>query len=101
MGEWFGGGFDLTPYFPFREDCTLWHQHAKAACDSANDSYYEKFKKNCDDYFYLPHRKEHRGIGGIFWAAEVFRLQGRVKFFSKSSQCIHKAISRSLKKETA
>ena len=67
MGEWFGGGFDLTPYFPFSEDCMLWHQYAKAACDSANDSYYEKFKKNCDDYFYLPHRKEHRGIGGIFY----------------------------------
>jgi len=67
LGEWFGGGFDLTPYFPFSEDCTLWHQHAKAACDSVNYSYYEKFKKNCDDYFYLPHRKEHRGIGGIFY----------------------------------
>lgn len=64
---WFGGGFDLTPYYAFLEDCVYWHQTAKAACDPFGEELYPKFKKECDDYFYLPHRKEHRGIGGIFF----------------------------------
>jgi coproporphyrinogen III oxidase len=64
---WFGGGFDLTPYYPFEEDCIYWHQTAKAACDKFGEDLYPKFKKEADDYFYLPHRKEHRGIGGIFF----------------------------------
>ena len=67
LSEWFGGGFDLTPYFPFEEDCILWHTRAKAACDSADKNFYQTFKRNCDEYFFLPHRKEHRGVGGIFY----------------------------------
>lgn len=64
---WFGGGFDLTPYYPYEEDVIEWHQHAKDACDPYGDNVYSKFKKWCDDYFYLPHREETRGVGGIFF----------------------------------
>lgn len=64
---WFGGGFDLTPYYGFDEDCRLWHQTAKQACDLLGPEYHAQFKKQCDDYFYLPHRNEPRGIGGIFF----------------------------------
>lgn len=64
---WFGGGFDLTPYYGFEEDCKLWHLAAKSACDSLDNACYYLFKKACDEYFYLPHRKEARGIGGIFY----------------------------------
>ena len=63
----FGGGFDLTPFYPFPEDVLHWHLTAKSACDIHNTKFYRRFKKNCDDYFYLPHRKEHRGVGGIFF----------------------------------
>ncbi len=64
---WFGGGFDLTPYYGFKEDCVHWHQIAKKACDMHDQTYYEKYKAWCDDYFYLNHRKEPRGIGGLFF----------------------------------
>ncbi|HTM63366.1 MAG TPA: oxygen-dependent coproporphyrinogen oxidase [Gammaproteobacteria bacterium] len=64
---WFGGGFDLTPYYGFDEDCAHWHQTAKAACEPFGDSVYPEFKKWADDYFYLKHRSEQRGIGGIFF----------------------------------
>ena len=64
---WFGGGFDLTPYYPFREDVVFWHQQAKKLCDRYKDGLYQKFKKQCDQYFYLPHRNETRGVGGIFF----------------------------------
>lgn len=64
---WFGGGFDLTPYYGFEEDCVHWHQIAKAACDPFGQDVYSKYKKWCDDYFYLKHRNEPRGIGGIFF----------------------------------
>lgn len=64
---WFGGGFDLTPYYPFREDCISWHQHAKNLCDPYGEGVYAEYKEWCDRYFYLPHRQENRGIGGIFF----------------------------------
>jgi len=65
---WFGGGGDLTPYFPFREDCVHFHRVWKASCDRHSSvADYSFFKKWCDEYFYLPHRKEARGIGGIFF----------------------------------
>lgn len=64
---WFGGGFDLTPFYPFEADCIAWHRHAKAACDSLNETLYEKYKSWCDRYFYLKHRDETRGVGGIFF----------------------------------
>lgn len=64
---WFGGGFDLTPYYGFVEDCKHWHRMAKAACDPFGSDVYPQFKRWCDDYFYLKHRKEPRGIGGLFF----------------------------------
>lgn len=64
---WFGGGYDLTPYYGFEEDCVLWHKTARAACNSFGEQVYPQFKKACDDYFYLKHRNEPRGIGGIFF----------------------------------
>lgn len=64
---WFGGGFDLTPYYGFDEDCIHWHQTAFNACDSFGPTYYDRFKKWCDEYFYLKHRGEPRGIGGLFF----------------------------------
>lgn len=64
---WFGGGFDLTPYYGFKEDARDWHQHASAACDALGEGAYPRYKKWCDEYFYLPHRQEARGIGGIFF----------------------------------
>ncbi len=64
---WFGGGYDLTPYYGFKEDCIHWHTIAKSACTPFGDDIYPRFKKQCDEYFYLKHRKEARGIGGIFF----------------------------------
>ena len=64
---WFGGGFDLTPYYGFDEDAIHWHQTAKNACMSFGDKTYQDYKKWCDDYFYLNHRDEQRGIGGLFF----------------------------------
>ena len=63
---WFGGGFDLTPVYPFDEDARAWHQAAHAACLPAGVRAYELLKQACDRYFYLPHRGEMRGIGGLF-----------------------------------
>ncbi|MDC1073766.1 oxygen-dependent coproporphyrinogen oxidase [Gammaproteobacteria bacterium] len=64
---WAGGGYDLTPFFPYKEDCLLWHNDAKNLLDTYNKNFYKKFAKNCNEYFYIPHRKERRGIGGIFF----------------------------------
>ncbi len=64
---WFGGGIDLTPYYPFVEDVVAFHQTLKQACDRHHPDYYPTFKLWCDEYFYLKHRQETRGIGGIFF----------------------------------
>ena len=64
---WFGGGFDLTPYYPFKEDIVQWHKEARDACKPFGDDVYPRFKKWCDEYFYLPHRGETRGAGGLFF----------------------------------
>jgi len=64
---WFGGGFDLTPYYGFDEDCIHWHEQSKAACEVLGDDAYPRYKKWCDEYFYLKHRDEPRGIGGLFF----------------------------------
>jgi coproporphyrinogen III oxidase len=64
---WFGGGFDLTPYYGFEEDAVHWHQTAKRACEPFGEMIYPRFKKWCDDYFFLKHRNEPRGIGGLFF----------------------------------
>lgn len=64
---WFGGGFDLTPYYLFDEDAVHWHQVSKQACEGFGEDTYAKYKKWCDDYFYLKHRGEARGVGGLFF----------------------------------
>ena len=64
---WFGGGSDLTPTFPFDEDTTEFHAALRAACDTYRPDAYREFKEWCDRYFYLPHRREPRGVGGIFF----------------------------------
>jgi len=64
---WFGGGFDLTPYYGFEEDVVHWHQTSKKACEPFGEDSYPKYKKWCDDYFYLKHRNEPRGVGGLFF----------------------------------
>ncbi|MGI9292581.1 MAG: oxygen-dependent coproporphyrinogen-III oxidase, partial [Pseudomonadales bacterium] len=60
---WFGGGYDLTPYYGFDEDCAHWHQTAKSACEPFGAELYPHYKQWCDEYFYIKHRKEPRGIG--------------------------------------
>jgi len=64
---WFGGGYDLTPYYGVEEDVIHWHETAKKACDPFGDDVYAHYKKWCDDYFYLKHRDEPRGVGGLFF----------------------------------
>jgi len=64
---WFGGGFDLTPYYPFDEDVLHWHRTARDACQAFGADVYQKYKEWCDRYFFLPHRNETRGVGGLFF----------------------------------
>ena len=64
---WAGGGYDLTPYISFRSDNVKWHKDARALLDSYHKNFYKNFSKNCNEYFYIPHRKERRGVGGIFF----------------------------------
>jgi len=64
---WFGGGYDLTPYYGFEEDCRHWHQVAQQACAPFGEEVYPRFKAWCDEYFYLKHRQEARGVGGLFF----------------------------------
>ena len=78
--DWFGGGFDLTPYVPFKQDCKFWHQQAK----TASKNKYQEWKNNCDDYFYLKHRNEHRGVGGIFYEKQTFEKPEQGLKLSKS-----------------
>ncbi len=64
---WFGGGYDLTPYYGFEKDCTHWHRTAQTACKPFGVEVHARFKKWCDEYFFLKHRNEPRGIGGLFF----------------------------------
>jgi coproporphyrinogen III oxidase len=64
---WFGGGFDLTPYYAYHEDVRHWHRTARDACEPFGSGLYEKYKAWCDRYFFLPHRNETRGVGGLFF----------------------------------
>lgn len=77
---WFGGGYDLTPYYGNEADCRAWHQTAKAACEPFGEDLYPRLKKWCDDYFYLKHRQEPRGIGGLFF--DDFNQLGFEKSFA-------------------
>ena len=64
---WFGGGFDLTPFYPFKDDVIHWHTTARNACQPFGDAIYPTYKQWCDEYFFLPHRNETRGVGGLFF----------------------------------
>jgi len=64
---WFGGGFDLTPFYPFDEDCVHWHHTARELCEPFGEDVYPRYKQWCDEYFYLKHRDETRGVGGLFF----------------------------------
>ncbi|MDB2461202.1 oxygen-dependent coproporphyrinogen oxidase [Gammaproteobacteria bacterium] len=64
---WFGGGFDMTPYYGYEEDAIHWHKTAHEICSPFGEGIYKEYKKNCDDYFHIKHRNEQRGIGGIFF----------------------------------
>ncbi len=64
---WFGGGFDLTPFYPFKEDVIHWHETARKACEKFGNDIYSRYKQQCDRYFYLKHRDETRGVGGLFF----------------------------------
>lgn len=64
---WFGGGYDLTPFYPFDEDCRHWHRTAREACAPFGEDVYARYKQWCDEYFYLKHRGETRGVGGLFF----------------------------------
>jgi coproporphyrinogen III oxidase len=77
---WFGGGFDLTPYYGFAEDCVHWHRTARAACAPHGADLYPRFKQWCDEYFFLKHRNEPRGIGGIFF--DDFNAPGFAQSFA-------------------
>lgn len=77
---WFGGGYDLTPYYLYDEDAIFWHQTAKEACEPFGANVYGEYKKWCDDYFYLKHRGEARGVGGLFF--DDLNKQGFEKSFA-------------------
>nr|XP_018914865.1 PREDICTED: oxygen-dependent coproporphyrinogen-III oxidase [Bemisia tabaci] len=81
---WFGGGTDLTPYYLNESDVVHFHRTLKEACDKHDDSYYPKFKKWCDDYFFITHRGERRGVGGIFFDDIDLPAQNKVFEFVKS-----------------
>ncbi|TRW48773.1 oxygen-dependent coproporphyrinogen oxidase [Aliidiomarina halalkaliphila] len=77
---WFGGGFDLTPFYPFDDDVKHWHRTARAACAPFGDAYYDDYKAWCDRYFFLPHRNETRGVGGLFFDDLNTNPQGELDF---------------------
>lgn len=77
---WFGGGFDLTPYYGFTADCIHWHRTAREACEPFGADLHPRFKKWCDDYFFLKHRQEARGIGGLFF--DDFNALGFTRSFA-------------------
>lgn len=87
IDQWFGGGQDLTPYYLFEEDARHFHKVCKKACDRHDPSFYLKFKKQCDDYFWNSHREEARGIGGLFFdycrPSEEFGIEGWYNFVTE------------------
>ena len=85
-GGWFGGGSDLTPYYPFLEDVVHFHQTLKSACDRFDAGYYPAFKKWCDEYFFLKHRDETRGVGGLFFDYTPWLIVAGVVAFGSAVQ---------------
>lgn len=89
--SWFGGGADLTPYVLYEEDAQHFHQELKTACDTYSGSAYADFKKACDEYFFIKHRDEHRGVGGIFFDYLSNDLPNIFEFVKKASSAFTKA----------
>ena len=89
--QWIGGGMDLTPAYGYSDDAIHWHQTIKKHCDDFDTALYSKFKQQCDDYFYLPHRKEWRGVGGIFFDDLNWPAARSFDFLSAMGECITKA----------
>ncbi|XP_062563073.1 oxygen-dependent coproporphyrinogen-III oxidase [Armigeres subalbatus] len=87
---WFGGGTDLTPYYLDEKDAAHFHQTLKEACDEHDDSYYPKFKEWCDKYFFIPHRNECRGVGGIFF--DDLDTPNQESAFNFVSSCAHSVV---------
>lgn len=88
---WFGGGADLTPFYLFPEDVIHFHTTLKLACDRHHPQYYFRFKKGCDEYFYLPHRQEARGVGGIFFDHLEEDLEKNFAFIQEVGRQFHNA----------
>ena len=85
---WIGGGLDLTPYFSTNKENAFWHNQAKATLEKFNKNYYKKFAKECDEYFYLPHRNEKRGIGGVFFDQLQHRdIENSLKLIQEVANC--------------
>ena len=95
INSWFGGGQDLTPYYLFEEDAKHFHQTCKTACDKHNTEFYPKFKKQCDDFFWIAHRTEARGIGGLFFdyckETEEMSIEDWLNFVSEVGNSFLKA----------
>ena len=89
--RWIGGGMDLTPYYAYEEDIIHWHKTISKCCDGFGEDLYPAFKKECDSYFYLPHRKEHRGVGGIFFDDVSWPYAKAKGFIEALAQCIEQA----------
>ncbi|XP_055612128.1 oxygen-dependent coproporphyrinogen-III oxidase [Uranotaenia lowii] len=87
---WFGGGTDLTPYYLNEEDAIHFHRTLKEACDEHDETYYPKFKEWCDKYFFIPHRNESRGIGGIFF--DDLDMPDQESAFNFVSSCAHSVV---------
>ena len=96
---WFGGGMDVTPCLNDKKLKKWFHQQIKKTCDVHNKKYYPKYKKWCDEYFYLPHRKEPRGIGGIFFDYKKKNYQEDFKFVRDVGLCFNKIFKDIIKKK--
>ena len=98
---WIGGGYDLTPYIIFNEDIGLWHSEAKESLRSYNKKYYDSFSQNCNDYFYIPHRKERRGVGGIFFDnTKHISIEKSIEMLAAIAQSYANSYSEIIKRRT-
>ena len=85
---WIGGGYDLTPFIPYQDDILTWHKSAKKNLDGWDASFYKIFSDNCNNYFNIPHRKERRGVGGIFFDnLSEFNIENSIDFLKSVSLC--------------
>ncbi len=98
---WFGGGADLTPHYLFPEDAEHFHRVMKASCDRHDPSYYPRFKKACDEYFFLKHRGETRGVGGIFFENEGGDLEKQFAFVQDNGKSFIEAYVPILKRRAS